>query len=78
VVAGRGVEALGGADEARAGLLERLPDLGGGAAETAKGNRPNFAGAAPPEQAEPLYERFCDELRALGVPVATGVFRVAS
>jgi D-aminoacyl-tRNA deacylase len=43
-------------------------------ADTAKGTRPSFAAAAPPEQAEPLYERFCDELRALGVPVETGVF----
>jgi D-tyrosyl-tRNA(Tyr) deacylase len=43
-------------------------------ADTAKGNRPSFAGAAPPEQAEPLYERFISRLRALGVPVETGVF----
>ena len=43
-------------------------------ADTAKGNRPSFAGAAPPEDAEPLYERFCEELRTLGVPVETGVF----
>jgi D-tyrosyl-tRNA(Tyr) deacylase len=43
-------------------------------ADTAKGNRPSFAGAALPEQAEPLYERFASELRALGVPVETGVF----
>ena len=43
-------------------------------ADTAKGNRPSFAEAAPPEKAEQLYERFCSELRALGVPVETGVF----
>lgn len=43
-------------------------------ADTRKGNRPSFADAAPPDQAEPLYEAFCAALRALGVPVATGVF----
>jgi D-aminoacyl-tRNA deacylase len=43
-------------------------------ANTAKGNRPSFTDAAPPEQAEPLYERFCAALRGLGVGVATGVF----
>jgi D-tyrosyl-tRNA(Tyr) deacylase len=43
-------------------------------ADTAKGNRPSFADAATPEQAELLYQRFCKELRALGVPVETGVF----
>lgn len=43
-------------------------------ADTAKGNRPSFAAAAPPDEAEPLYERFCSELRALGVRVETGVF----
>jgi D-tyrosyl-tRNA(Tyr) deacylase len=39
-----------------------------------KGTRPDFSKAARPELAEPLYERFCDALRELGVPVATGVF----
>jgi D-aminoacyl-tRNA deacylase len=39
-----------------------------------KGTRPDFSQAAPKEQAEPLYERFCAELRALGVPVETGAF----
>ena len=43
-------------------------------ADTAKGNRPSFSGAAQPEIAEPLYERFCEALRALGVPVQTGIF----
>jgi D-tyrosyl-tRNA(Tyr) deacylase len=33
-----------------------------------------FSGAARPEQAEPLYERFCEALRELGLRVATGVF----
>jgi D-aminoacyl-tRNA deacylase len=39
-----------------------------------KGSRPDFSQAAPREQAQPLYERFCEELRTLGVPVETGVF----
>jgi D-aminoacyl-tRNA deacylase len=43
-------------------------------ADTAKGNRPSFSGAAPPEEAQRLYERFAQELRALGVHVETGVF----
>ncbi len=43
-------------------------------ADTAKGNRPSFTGAAPPELAEPLYEAFCAALEAEGVPVARGVF----
>ena len=43
-------------------------------ADTRKGNRPSFTGAAPPEQAEPLVEAFCAALRELGVPVETGVF----
>ena len=58
-------------------------DVGGGVlvvsqftliADTAKGNRPSFADAAPPEVAEPVYERFCAALHELGVPVETGVF----
>jgi D-aminoacyl-tRNA deacylase len=39
-----------------------------------KGTRPDFSKAARPELAEPLYERFCDALRELGVPVGTGAF----
>jgi len=60
-----------------------LLDVGGGAlvvsqftllADTARGNRPSFSEAAPPQEAEPLYEAFCAALREHGVPVATGVF----
>ncbi len=43
-------------------------------ADTAKGNRPSFSEAAPPELAEPLYENFCAALGQLDVPVETGVF----
>ena len=43
-------------------------------ADTAKGNRPSFAAAARPEQAEPVYELFCDALEREGVRVARGVF----
>jgi D-tyrosyl-tRNA(Tyr) deacylase len=43
-------------------------------ADTAKGNRPSFTRAARPETAEPLYERFSDALRAVGVTVESGVF----
>ena len=46
-------------------------------ADTAKGNRPSFGGAAPPEQAAPLYERFCEALAAEGVQVARGLFGAA-
>jgi D-aminoacyl-tRNA deacylase len=43
-------------------------------ADTAKGNRPSFTDAAPPELAEPRYERLCAALRGLGVMVETGAF----
>jgi D-aminoacyl-tRNA deacylase len=43
-------------------------------ADTRKGNRPSFTKAAPPEQAEPLYEEFCGTLAAEGVTVERGVF----
>lgn len=40
-----------------------------------KGRRPSFIAAAPPEQAEQLYESFCAEVRARGIAVETGRFR---
>jgi D-tyrosyl-tRNA(Tyr) deacylase len=39
-----------------------------------KGRRPSFIEAAQPPLAIPLYEAFCDAVRAHGVPVATGRF----
>jgi D-tyrosyl-tRNA(Tyr) deacylase len=39
-----------------------------------KGRRPSFIGAAPPQLAEPLYERFCELLAAEGLTVGRGVF----
>ena len=43
--------------------------------DTAKGRRPSWIDAARPEHAEPLVERVVEELRSLGVEVATGRFR---
>jgi D-aminoacyl-tRNA deacylase len=43
-------------------------------ADTGKGNRPSFADAAPPDEAVPLYERFCSELEGAGARVERGVF----
>jgi D-tyrosyl-tRNA(Tyr) deacylase len=43
-------------------------------ADTRRGRRPGFTGAAAPELAERLYVRVAAALRALGVEVATGRF----
>ena len=44
-------------------------------ADTKKGKRPSFVGAAPPEEAEPLFDYLCERLRAAGVvSVKTGSF----
>jgi D-aminoacyl-tRNA deacylase len=60
-----------------------LIDVGGAAlvvsqftlyADTRRGRRPGFTGAAAPELAERLYLRFAAALRELGLEVATGRF----
>jgi D-tyrosyl-tRNA(Tyr) deacylase len=44
-------------------------------ADARKGNRPSYAGAAPPAVAEPLYQRFVALVaQELGRPVPTGIF----
>ncbi len=68
-----------------AGQMNRsVLDTGGGVllisqftllADTRKGNRPSYLGAAPPELAVPLYELLIRETTALlGRPVETGEF----
>ncbi|AZI42617.1 D-tyrosyl-tRNA(Tyr) deacylase [Deinococcus psychrotolerans] len=60
-----------------------LADVGGGVlsisqftlfADTSRGNRPSFLGAAPPEQGKALYAEFNVALRSLGIQVDEGVF----
>ena len=43
--------------------------------DTRKGRRPSFTDAAPPEEAEPLIDKFVELLRAIGLKVETGRFR---
>ncbi len=43
--------------------------------DTRKGRRPSFERAAPPEEAEPLFRRFIEELEGSGLRVAQGVFQ---
>ena len=61
-----------------------VADVGGGMlvvsqftllGDARKGNRPGFSDAAPPQEANALYEAVCGHLRANGLPVGTGVFR---
>lgn len=61
-----------------------LADIGGAVlavsqftlyADMRKGRRPSFIAAARPEQAEPLYQRFCALLRAEGLTVEQGIFQ---
>jgi len=44
-------------------------------ADTRKGRRPSFTGAAPPPRAEVLFQQFVDEVKASGLRVATGRFQ---
>jgi D-tyrosyl-tRNA(Tyr) deacylase len=44
------------------------------AADTSRGNRPGFSGAAKPDIAHTLYRRFTDALQTLEIPTETGEF----
>ena len=67
-----------------AGLMNlALGDVGGAVlavsqftlyADTRRGNRPSFTGAARPEHGQAVYEAYVEALRAEGVPVQTGIF----
>jgi len=43
-------------------------------ADTRKGNRPSFIGAAAPEIAAPLVDLFAEEMREQGIPTQQGIF----
>lgn len=58
-------------------------DIGGAAlvvpqftlyADTSRGRRPGFDAAARPDEAEPVWRKFCASLDALGVPARLGQF----
>ncbi len=40
-----------------------------------KGRRPSFTAAAPPEEADRLYQKFVERVRESGLRVETGVFQ---
>lgn len=44
-------------------------------ADTRKGRRPSFTGAAPPAQADKLFNYFVTQVKATGLKVATGRFQ---
>lgn len=44
-------------------------------ADTRKGRRPSFVRAAPPEQAEELFDYFVSQVRASGLKIETGRFQ---
>ena len=65
-------------------MSRSLLDVGGSAlvvsqftlyGDVRRGRRPSFDAAAPPEQADQLYQYFCKRLEAKGVAVKTGVFQ---
>jgi D-tyrosyl-tRNA(Tyr) deacylase len=44
-------------------------------ADTRKGRRPSFTDAAPPAQAEELFQQFVEQVRTTGLKIETGCFQ---
>jgi D-aminoacyl-tRNA deacylase len=44
-------------------------------ADSRKGRRPSFTGAAPPGEAQTLFDKFVSQIRASGLKTATGRFQ---
>ena len=71
--------------EDEAGKMSRsVSDIGGGVlvvsqftlyGDVRRGRRPSFDSAAPPREANRLYEEFCEFLRQAGLDPQTGVFQ---
>jgi D-tyrosyl-tRNA(Tyr) deacylase len=71
-------------EDAEGKMNVSLLETGGGAlvisqftlyGDARKGRRPSFSSAAPPDEADRLYQYCCSRLHALGVPVEMGVFQ---
>ncbi|MDR1965863.1 MAG: D-tyrosyl-tRNA(Tyr) deacylase [Synergistaceae bacterium] len=73
-------------DDGGGKMNRSLLDIGGEAlivsqftlcADCKKGNRPSYAGAAPPEEANALYESFAQKIGSMGIRTQMGVFGAA-
>jgi D-tyrosyl-tRNA(Tyr) deacylase len=68
----RGLMNLSVVDDGGAALVVSQFTLWG---DCIKGRRPSFTRAASPERAKDLYEHFIQAVRAIGVPVSSGLFQ---
>jgi len=73
-------------EDAEGKMNRGLQDVDGGAlvisqftlyGDARRGRRPSFTDAAPPEEANRLYEYFCKQLAGFGIPVSRGIFQAS-